>query len=241
MSSKKPTFDLSAFAAPKFSLTLPVSGKNVFVRTLLMKEYKNFFIAKESGDGSSGGALMDAVRQALSSVVEGVDNVMALPPGDVEYIFIQLYISSTGKRHVPIRYKCSCGHEVVTNIDLNNVGVTDQEGDGRIVVNDNNVIIMRSPTQEDLNRHDMESDEGKLACIIDCISELHQGEYVFTAEELGSETIESVLDSLSGEAFTKMVDFIDGIPRIYSTVDVKCEKCGKEDVLPVIGLADFFA
>ncbi|WVX87486.1 baseplate hub [Vibrio phage EniLVp02] len=240
MANKKPTFDINAFAAPKFSVPLPVSGKRVFVRTLLMKEYKNFFIAKESGKENQKGALMDAVRQALSAVVEGVDDVMRLPPGDVEYIFIQLYISSTGKTHIPIRYKCECGNEVVTNIDLNTVSVTEQVGTGRIVVNENNLIVMRSPTQEDINRHDMDTDEGKLACIIDCIDELHQGEYVFTASELGADIIESVMDSLSGEAFTEMVDFIDGIPRIYSTVDVKCDKCDKSSVLPVIGLADFF-
>lgn len=237
----KKQFDLNLLAAPQFSVTLPSNGQTIKVRSLLMKEYKNLFIAQESGNK------LDAVEQCLESAIltEGVD-LLSMPVGDVEFVFLQIYMASTGNNTIPIKYRCdekidgvSCKEIITTEISIESAYVPKTDLDYVVKLNDSVAIKMRPPTSRDFDQYDIKKDDGLLKCVINCIESVMTDDTVYTKEELSS-VINDIMDSLNGSQFAKMVQCITSAPRIMTYVDTKCPKCHTEHKLPVVGLDDFF-
>ena len=142
----KKQFDINLLAAPTFSVVLPESGKRITMRSLLMKEYKTLFIAKE------GKAELDAVEQALSNTIQDDIDISTLSIGDTEYIFLQLYMSSTGNNSIPVKYKCDvrdengnkCGTDMTANIDLASAFVPKDDTDLLVIINQSTAIKMQN-------------------------------------------------------------------------------------------------
>lgn len=234
-------FDMSLLATPEFSIVLPVSGKRVSVRTMLMKEYKTLFVTAE------GGVPNDAVEKVLKSTVSGVDDVLSLPVGDIEYLFIQLYVASTGSNMVGIRHECMnvvdgerCGENILTEFDLNNTFVPKQKSQRETFkINDNVQIILRAPTNVDFSLYDVDTDEGMLKCIISCMESIYQNDEEFSREEVAEE-LEAIFDSISGTVFRQMMEYIESTPRIMNEIEVVCPKCGNKETITLKGIDDFF-
>lgn len=236
----KKEFDLNVLAAPQFTVTLPSCGTDIKLRSLLMKEYKNLFIAKE------GGSNLDAVEQALGNAVQSDIDVLSLPVGDLEFIFLQLYMASTGNKLIPIKYKCqvetdgkSCNTQIDTRIDIESAFVPQNDVDLKVVVNDRVVIFMRHPNSRDFEKHDIQSEKGLFNCVLECVESVYQDDECYTKEELG-DVMTGILDMTTGAVFAKLVQVITETSRVTSYVDAKCPKCGTEHKTPVIGLDDFF-
>lgn len=236
----KKEFDLNLIAAPQFTCKLPSSGKEIRLRSLVMKEYKNLFIARE------GDNLVDTVEQLLSSAVQTDVNIFDLPIGDIEYIFLQLYMASSGKSQIPIAFKCTnendgkkCNNRITAHIDLNSAFVPSKDINLYIPVNDMVTIEMRQPTTRDFDKHDITKDKGLMECVLSCIKNVHVNDVAYTSDELGTK-LSDILDNVTGEVFGKMVEVITETPRITTIVNVKCNHCGQEHMVPITGLDDFF-
>lgn len=94
-------FDLSVLATPLYTVTLPSSGEEIKLRTLLTKEHKALLIAHESGNG------IDAIEQVLKSCVVSDISIPDLSVGDAEYLFLQMYVNSVGNEQINAEYHCA--------------------------------------------------------------------------------------------------------------------------------------
>lgn len=100
--------DLAISSLPTFKCLVPSLGKTVTLRSFVVKEQKLLLIAKQAeGDGKSLDTIVGAVTQLLQNCVVNNDiKVTELPSFDIEYMFLQLMMHSTGTKRTKAHYRC---------------------------------------------------------------------------------------------------------------------------------------
>ena len=77
---------LPVITVPKFTLTLPSTGKKHSYRPFLVKEEKILLIALEGGDATE---MMGAMKDIIGACVENLDK-SKISLFDLEYVFLKL-------------------------------------------------------------------------------------------------------------------------------------------------------
>lgn len=227
-----------------FEVTIPSSGRVVKMRPFIVKEYKALMIAKEGGDKDL------AVQTCLNNCIVDDDiKITELSVFDAEYLFLQLYMSSTGNTKIPIKYKCTnivdedtgqrCNSYVDSAIDIQTAWVPKPTTDNVFKVNNKLSIKLRYPSLREVTSVDIKTTEGMFKTIINCIDQVYTESETWTVEELG-EQINDVLEMMPGSVLLEMNQFMSKLPRVTAVVNVKCKSCGHEDLLTIQGLDDFF-
>lgn len=238
-------FDIGLLAPDLFEVTIPSDGRVIHMRPFVVKEYKSLMIAKEGGDTKL------AVNQALNNCIQEDLDIMTLPVQDAEYLFLQLYMSSTGNNSIPVKYRCSNsvekeGEQVTCNTFIDaNVSIEDawvpkaKDSSKMFTINKNIKLKMRYPTLNDTTSFDLKTTEGMFKAIVACMDEIHTNDAVYSVDDL-KEEIADILDMMPGQLFTDLNTFMRGIPRITTTVKLKCPSCGHTEEVTLKGLDDFF-
>ena len=241
--SKKP-FDLSVMASPQFTITLPVSGREVKLRAMLTKEYKALLIAKESGQK------IDAIEQVVNACLVDELDIYELPMADSEYLFVQMYMNSNGLSTIPVKYRCAnevgegddkkpCGATLDGVIDIEQTFVPKCEVKEMVKVNAQVTLKLVHPSIRMFDKHDGDTAAGLFALAMEAISEIYVNDTVYTKAELGDD-LEQILDLMDNTAYLKIKEYLDGVQRITNYVDLKCKSCGAEEKVAVRGIDGFF-
>ena len=234
---------LPKLASPRFSLELPSNGKRISFRPFLVKEEKALLMATQSEDTTD---MIETIKDVISACVLD-DNVKIedLPYFDLEYIFLNIRAKSVGEI-VKLEYRHTGGRnyqgiecEEVTPVEINLERVTVEKNEkhsNKIQLDDKLGLEMRYPTINDIKI----ITEGKteMDMLAKCILSVYDNENVYEPDNL-QDSIEFI-ESLNNSQFSKIMEFIDTMPKLKHTFSYKCRGCGQEDKVTLEGMADFF-
>lgn len=219
---------------PTFETTLPVSGKKVKFRPFNVGEQKVLLMQAE--DGTEGNKIVETI----DTCGIGVDS-KDLCQADREFLFLQIRAKAIGER-MQLGHKCECGKVNKFDLDLeNDLKVTGTSQKDTIEVADGYALKMKMPSaalvEEMEKKRTIETVNAVLA---DSIEMIAYGEQVDYAKDIPKEDIVDFIKQLIDKDFQKLESWLLKQPKLYATVDYKCEECGKENHVIVSGLLSFF-
>jgi hypothetical protein len=233
---------LPKIATPQFSLTLPSNGNRIHFRPFLVKEEKALLMATQSDDPLD---MIDAVKNVIASCIIDKVNVDTIPYFDLEYIFLNIRSKSIGEI-VKIEYRHTGGLnykgvvcEEVTPVEINLEQVKVEKKNGhtnKIQLDDKLGIEMRYPTITDVKM--ITEGANEIEMLAKCIISVYDEENVYEPDNL-EDSLEFI-ESLNNTQFSKIMNFIETMPKLRHTISYKCRGCGQEDTVTLEGMADFF-
>ncbi len=236
---------LPKMSIPRYTVTLPSTGTKLNMRPYLVKEEKVLMIALESNDPVQ---ISEAVRSIIQTCYN-LDNMDELTVFDVEMLFLQLRAKSVGEE-MKIQIKCKgeeCGTMNPLPINIDDIKVvkpTDSDGTILFGGSDGIGIKMKYPTAEvigKLNPENIESVQGIMDLIIDCIESIFDNENLYSAKTEKRSDLVDFIENLSSEQFKLVQAFFQDTPSVAYNNTFKCEKCGLENEVELRGLNSFFS
>jgi hypothetical protein len=163
----------------------------------------------------------------------------------LEYIFLNIRSKSIGEI-VKIEYRHTGGLnykgvvcEEVTPVEINLEQVKVEKKDGhtnKIQLDDKLGIEMRYPTITDVKL--ITEGANEIEMLAKCIVSVYDEENVYEPDNL-EDSLEFI-ESLNNTQFSKIMNFIETMPKLRHTISYKCRGCGQEDTVTLEGMADFF-
>ena len=229
--------------APKYELIIPSTKEKIKFRPFLVKEQKNLLIAYESKDANQ---IMHAMLDCVGSCCEGVD-AYKLSTFDVDYMFTQVRAKSVGETTELAGICSECQRETPIVVDISKIEL--KEGsvkDNIIEITDKISIKMKYPTYTDfmntlIINEELTPTQAMLGTVVSCIESVMTEEENISIKDEPKEEIEKFIDSLTSTQFEKIMEFIDGIPKLVHEQKFNCSSCGQENILKLEGLQDFFS
>jgi len=232
---------LPKIAIAKFGIELPSTGKRITFRPFLVKEEKMLLMAAQSEDSLS---MIDAVKDVINACTEDVQ-VEKIPYFDLEYLFLNIRAKSVGEI-VKLEYRHTGGVnyqgitcEAVTPVEINLEQVKvdkSSEHSTKIQLDDKLGMEMRYPTINDVRKVSEGSDE--IEMLAKCILHVYDEDNIYEPDNI--EDSVNFIESLNSAQFTKIMQFINTMPKLRHTFTYKCKGCGQEDKVTLEGMADFF-
>jgi hypothetical protein len=232
---------LPKIAIAKFGLELPSTGKRITFRPFLVKEEKMLLMAAQSEDSLS---MIDAVKDVIAACTEDV-NVEKIPYFDLEYLFLNIRAKSVGEivkleyRHTGgVNYQgITCESVTPVEINLEQVKVDkNPKHSNKIQLDDKLGMEMRYPTINDVKKVSEGSDE--IEMLAKCILSVYDDDNVYEPDNLQDSV--DFIESLNNAQFSKIMEFINTMPKLRHTFTYKCRGCGQEDKVTLEGMSDFF-
>ena len=232
-------------ATPMYEMTIPSTGQVVRYRPYLVKEEKIMMLAFESGD----------TRAALNSVIDTIDicleesanvNVNELSLFDIEYMFVKLRSKSVGEvsNLVSTCINSECKHKNPIQVDLETLDLNVPEGDTIVPLTDNIKVELKYPSYKSMIQSDIEkleeNPEVALELISKCIVAILTDEERINAKDESVEDLKQFIESMTSSQFQKVAGFFENMPRLEKDISYNCQKCGKENMILLKGLDNFF-
>jgi hypothetical protein len=236
---------LPKMSVPRYTVELPSTGEKLNMRPYLVKEEKVLMIALESNDPVQ---ISEAVRSIIQSCyeLESLDNLTVF---DVEMLFLQLRAKSVGEE-MKIQIKCKgeeCGIMNPLDINIDDIKIHKPDStDGTILFGDSNGvgIKMKYPTAEVIGKLDpekIESVEGIMDLIVDCIESIFDEDNVYSAKKEKREDLVEFIENLNSEQFKLVQAFFQDTPSVSYYSEFTCAKCKLVNEVELKGLNSFFS
>lgn len=227
---------LPSVSAPTLVLTLPVSQQKVKYRPFVIREQKALLLAQESDDVDT---VIETIKSVVGSCTEGTLNVSTLPTADLAYFFVQLRIASVGPE-IKFGDACdSCGEPLVISMSLSDVSVDASNVITDVKITDSVGIIFRLPTVDDVFES-VEDDVASVKMLYQLIDTVYDADSVYDKSDYTEEEFRDWIEGLNEQQLLLIKAFVDSIPALKHTLNVKCSKCGHEQSRTLEGLHNFF-
>jgi hypothetical protein len=218
---------------PKYSLTVPSTGKELRYRPYLVKEEKILLMASSSEDPKQ---IMNAVHDTIAACVENID-IRSLTTFDLEYIFIQLRSKSTGETS-EILIKCpKCESQQKVTIPLNEIAVTETNVNPVIKISDNVTVVMKYPSYQDIPS---DTDDVGFTLIAASIKEVIHGDEKVDIDDEPIEAVIAFLESMTNDQFQLIAKFFEDAPSVKYDLELVCQSCGEISDIEIKGMQSFF-
>jgi hypothetical protein len=218
---------------PKYSLTVPSTGKELRYRPYLVKEEKILLMASSSEDPKQ---IMNAVHDTIAACVENID-IRSLTTFDLEYIFIQLRSKSTGETS-EILIKCpKCESQQKVTIPLNEIAVTETKANPVIKISDNVTVVMKYPSYQDIPSN---TDDVGFTLIAASIKEVIHGDEKVDIDDEPIEAVIAFLESMTNDQFQLIAKFFEDAPSVKYDLELVCQSCGEISDIEIKGMQSFF-
>lgn len=226
---------------PKYTMTIPSTGKKVSYRPFLVKEQKVLLIAMESQDET---AIVQSMVDTISSCVDEELNIGKLATFDVEYMFTQIRGKSVGEKST-IGLKCKkCEHENEYTVNLDEIKIKVPKNKNKIKLNDNYMIEMSYPTYNHiitLNNLDVNTvTEALIEVVSMSLDKLYTEDEVISFNDYTHEDIITFMNTLNPAQLESLMEFVMNTPKLKHDISFKCEKCETQNKLTLEGIQDFF-
>jgi len=236
--------------APEYTITLPISDKEIKVRPFLVKEEKMLLTAMTSEETSE---VVDILLQVLRNCTLGQIDIESLPLTDIEFLLLKLRGFSKGEQF-EINIICKnivenengvkekCGNKTTHSLDINDITVETKGIVNPVIeLTDTIGIKLRAPRANLIKElMGIESDvDSSVTGLIECIESIWDGDEVMYTKDYKPEELEAFVDQLAGKQLEKIKTYIDSLPQVGIEVKHKCSKCGHEETLFIRGLYDF--
>lgn len=231
---------------PTYKLKLESIGKEIAFRPFVVKEEKILLMALESKDYETS---LEAIKQVINNcVLEDLD-VESLPLYEIEFIFLNLRARSIGEI-VSLEYVCEsvleenkkCKSKMQLDVDLLKVAYDNKLVDNMISLTNEVGIKLKYPTLtvskvliEKLN-----SKDAPVEIIKNCTDYLYDANQVYKIEEMQEGEFEQFINSLTTDQYKKIKKFFVEMPILRYENTLVCKKCGRNHLIRLEGLLDFF-
>ena len=231
---------------PSYDIVLPVSKTKVTFRPFLVKEQKILLMAMESEETDF---ITTNIKQILSNCSLTELNVDSLPLVDIEFYFLNLRAKSVGEE-IESRYKCEnivdekkCDNIMDVKYSVLDVDIKLPEGDNIIKLAEDIGIKMKYPSFAVLDKLKSKAEISEIAfeLIAECVEYIYDKDNIYYQNEIPKDELEAFLDQMTTEQFEQVQKFIEDLPKIEKTIDIKCSKCGFEHKIVSKELTDFFS
>jgi DNA-directed RNA polymerase subunit M/transcription elongation factor TFIIS len=179
--------------------------------------------------------MMDVVNECTFKAL----NINRLPTFDVEYLFVQIRAKSIGES-VTLEGTCSeCGHKQEVKLNLETVTIdkvsedledTFEVGSG-IKIKVRPMRFIDSTSVAEINITEL---IGKM------IDTIYDDENIYNASEYTRSDLDEFVNQLPRSVLTNIENYIKGLPKLITTVEFVCEKCGHQNKYVLEGFQDFF-
>jgi hypothetical protein len=226
---------------PKYSTTLPISGKVIEYRPYIVKEQNILKYAAQSGEESD---IEDAIKQIIGNC-SGVD-VSDIHPTDFEWLFLKIHACSESNI-VEVIYpvedcaELQCPSYVSGYFDINEVTVIKQDKANPFKSRGNGFII---PVDDNIGMHLKKIvvfDENDYQTLYNALISIYDGDKIFPKSSIDYNEFIDFIDNLPKPVSEQLKQFMEYVgPTIQCNVNGKCDVCGKVFYQQVEGLKDFF-
>lgn len=233
---------------PTQIVQIPSSQKEITIRPFLVKEEKILLTALASGNTED---IIQATKQVVNNcVVTKNFNIEKLPVYDLEYLILQLRIMSIGDKikvnFAPMQNTecedCRKAREVEVDITKATV-VFEKDRESKIQLTDDVGIVMRDPDARIMNTL-AATPKNKVTelfkLVWSCVDCVYDASTQTSAKDVSEAEGVEFLESLNAQQFSKIEKFFETVPKLKLSIDVKCDKCGFNDVYTLEKLESFF-
>ena len=227
---------------PEYSTTIPSSGKRIKYQPFSVKEEKVLVLAAESQD-------LDEIANAITNVLEACVTTPAdfkveeLAIFDIEYLFLRTRAKSAGETlSVKVTDPEDPTYAAEHTIEIDKISVQKTKGHTDLIdITDDVKVKMKYPGIQFFTEGlKIDGYEDSLKTVSKCVSQIVVGEEVYNESEMTTEEIEEWVEGLTTEQFSKILEFFKTMPKLKHTIKKKNPKTGKDVVVELEGLADFF-
>jgi ribosomal protein L44E len=205
----------------------------------LVKEEKVLLMAFESQD------TVQAMKAIIDTILVCVDDKLKkeeLTTFDVEYMFTKLRSKSVGERsNLSIECsECKTPNEVSVNID--DIEIKLDNPSETLELQEDVHVEMGYPSAEVLMnmKEGISSTEQLIELIIYSIKNIMTEEEQVSAKDVSEKDLRDFVDSMTGDQFKKVSEFVATIPTLTKDVEFDCKKCGTSNKNTLSGFTDFF-
>lgn len=236
-------------SVPQYHVTLPSNNKEVVIRPFLVKEEKTLLIAKESKDAKE---IYECIRNVVQNCIITPKNIDVnnLCYFDVEYLFLKIRAKSMGEMIDIIVTDPENGQKFDTQLNLDNIAVTNFKLKNKIVLNENLALEMRYPTFSDFANISSYLIQSKLEkrdridfllnLLTICISRVYFKDTIIECSTLDSLEIKEFIDTLPKKEFDILSECVENFPRIEYEGEFTNPVTGKSFPVEVRDFTDFF-
>lgn len=225
---------------PLYELELPSTGEKLQYRPFLVKEQKHLMLAMESDDPAD---MKNSLAEIITACTFAKVDPYKLPMFDVEYLFLKFRGKSVGEK-IKLTVICPDDNETEAevNIDLAEVGVQLQaDHTNSISLSDKIKMIMRYPDLNDFSNTEGDDEtETVFKMIAKCIHEIHEGDTIHNKVDISDKELDEFVENLPTDAFEKVQNFFETMPKVRHVVKVKNPKTKKTGEVVLEGLENFF-
>ena len=224
-------------------LTIPSTGKKIKYRPFVVREEKLLLLAMESEDESD---ITNAIVQIIENCVQSKINAQELSTFDIEYLFLNIRAKSVGET---LEFTVTCPDDGQTKVDVE-VNIDDiqvqreKEHNDTIDLENGYFIKMKYPTMKYvLNRKTNEKSvvESSFEYIVECIESIYNDEETWEAADSTKKELIEFVDSLNTKQYQKVQTFLNTMPKLKHTFQVRNPKTKVMNDVTIEGLANFFA
>lgn len=232
---------LPILVTPKYTLTIPSTGKTITFRSFLVKEEKILLIAQESGNNEE---IISAMKNIISACTFSAVDPDSLASFDLEYIFLKLRSKSVGEI-AELSCKCSkCEAFTKTTLNLEEIKFDlDPKKDKIIMLTEKIGINMKYIQVRDMtvlmnenrDRGDMITD-----VVIASIASIFDENGVYPSEQTSREEMDTFINSLNRQQMNLIETFIAEAPKLTHKIKFVCKSCKEENIIELSGAQSFF-
>lgn len=225
--------------SPKHEMVIPSSGKTVRFRPYLVKEEKVLLIAFENGDVAQA---MKAIIDTIFACVDDDITIQELTTFDVEYMFTQIRAKSVGETST-INVKCQeCSHDNEYSVNLQELAIEIPERENVIELLPEVSVEMKYPGADSFLSMKAEATQTEtvLELVANSIAAVLTEEERIDVKDETRQMMDEFIDSLTGEQFKKVSEYVMEIPTLKKGVEFDCGNCGHHNKTELTGFTDFF-
>lgn len=247
----------------RHDLTIQELGKTISIRALKVGEQKALLTAMGLKDAK---ALINCIVDIVEACTFGEIDLSKTPMHIVDYIFLHVYIKSSGNMS-PAEFTCGgtitetvtddegntteetkpCGarHQINLNLDRTLIKYPDGYQPSKLIdLGDGMHVKMRVPSFESFKKLELDKDsitditDQFIYSSIECIVD---GDDVKTPGlDFTFDDMVEWINSLDSSIMDEINSFFQGTPKLSLEVPVTCPKCGRKEVFELTELEDFF-
>lgn len=230
--------------SPIYELTIPSTNKKVKYRPFVVKEEKILLLALESQEEEE---ITQAILTILGNCIQTKIDLDSLSTFDIEYIFLNVRAKSVGEM---LEFMITCPDDnetqVEVEIDIDDIKVhKDKEHTDTIDLDNGYFVKMKYPTMKYLMNKKVDADksmvENTFEYVVECIESIYNDEETWEAADSTKKELTEFVESLNSKQYQKVQDFLNTMPKLKHTVQVRNPKTKVMSDVTIEGLANFFA
>jgi len=235
---------LPKLGIPYYSLNL-IGGKEIKFRPFLVKEEKALLMANETKEMKT---IINTIKNTISSCIssETPIDMENIPIFELEWILLNIRMKSVGESS-KFMVKCgSCGKQIPSRINLNEIIVENKENaaEKKVMLTDSiGVTIQQTPYKVLNTTKILDGNSQMNTVIIDVIAEsitsVFNNDEVVMRKDFTKKEIMDFVESMTQEQLMKLSGYYEAPPKIRYEFETTCE-CGNKVNRTFEGIADFF-